>query len=82
NTDNRPSQTQKAIEILKKQGFANVYAVPNWSDKRAKSQVIVQKGNKAAAQELQQILGINHIDISAAGDIESDLTIRLGKDWK
>ena len=82
NTDNRPQQTQKIIENLKKQGFTKVYAVPNWSDKRAKSEIIVQKGNKAAAQELQQILGINHIDVSATGDIESDLTIRIGKDWK
>ena len=82
NTDNRPEQTQKVIEILKKQGFTKVYAVPNWLDKRAKSEIIVQKGNKQAAQELQQILGINHIDVSATGDIESDLTIRIGKDWK
>jgi len=82
NTDNRPQQTQKVIEALKKHGFAKVYAVPNWSDKRAKSQIIVQKGNKQAAKTLQQILGINHIDVSATGDIESDLTIRIGKDWK
>ncbi len=82
NTDNRPEQTQKLIETLKKQGFTKVYAVPNWPDKRAKPEIIVQKGNIAAAQELQQILGINHIDVSATGDIESDLTIRIGKDWE
>ncbi len=82
NTGDRPEQTQKAIEILKKQGFTKVYAIPNWLDERAKSEIIVQKGNKAAASELQQILGISHIDVSATGDIESDLTIRIGKDWK
>lgn len=82
NTDNRPEQTQKVIEILKQRGFTKVYAIPNWSDERAKSEIIVQKGNKQAAEELQQILGINHIDVSATGDIESDLTIRIGKDWK
>ncbi|MGB3755970.1 MAG: LCP family protein [Rivularia sp. (in: cyanobacteria)] len=82
NTGNRPEQTQKVIETLKKQGLTKVYAVPNWPDKRAKPEIIVQKGNIAAAQELQQILGINHIDVSATGDIESDLTIRIGKDWK
>ncbi|MBF2015514.1 MAG: LCP family protein [Rivularia sp. T60_A2020_040] len=82
NTGNRSAQTQKVMEILKKQGFTNVYAVPNWADERAKSEIIVQKGNKQAASELQQILNINHIDISATGDIQSDLTIRIGKDWK
>jgi len=82
NTGNRPEQTQRVIEILNKQGFTNVYTVPNWADERAKTEIIVQKGNKQAAQELQQILNINHIDISATGDIQSDLTIRIGKDWK
>ncbi|MEM7713421.1 MAG: LCP family protein [Cyanobacteria bacterium P01_A01_bin.68] len=82
NTGNRPEQTQKLIEVLKRQGFTNVYAVPNWLDTQAKSQIIVQKGNKQAAEELQQILGINHIDVSATGDIKSDLTIRIDKDWK
>ena len=82
NTDNRPEKTQQVIEILKKQGFAKVYAVPNWSDKRAKSEIIVQKGNRQAAKELQKILNINYIDVSATGDIESDLTIRIGKDWE
>ena len=81
-TGDRPEQTQKAIEILKKQGFTKVYAIPNWLDERAKSEIIVQKGNKEAASELQKILSINHIDVSATGDIESDLTIRIGKDWK
>ncbi|MEB3218648.1 MAG: LCP family protein [Nostocales cyanobacterium 94392] len=82
NTGNRPEQTQRVIEILNKQGFTNVYTVPNWADERAKTEIIIQKGNKQAAEELQQILNINHIDISATGDIESDLTIRIGKDWK
>ncbi|MCJ8279436.1 MAG: LCP family protein, partial [Rivularia sp. ALOHA_DT_140] len=82
NTGERPEQTQRAIEILKKQGFTKVNAVPNWPDKRAKSEIIVQKGNKAAAEELQQILGINYIDVSATGDLESDLTIRIGDDWE
>ncbi len=81
-TGDRPEQTQKAIEILKKQGFTKVYAIPNWLDERAKSEIIVQKGNNQAASELQKILSINHIDVSATGDIESDLTIRIGKDWK
>ncbi|MEM9926342.1 MAG: LCP family protein [Cyanobacteria bacterium P01_D01_bin.50] len=82
NTDNRPEKTQQAIAVLKKQGFTQVYAVPNWSDKRAKSEIIVQKANKRAARELQKILNINYIDVSATGDIESDLTIRIGKDWE
>ena len=82
NTGNRPQQTQRVMEVLKARGFTNVYALPNWSDTQAKSQIIVQKGNKQAAEELQQILGINHIDVSATGDIKSDLTIRIDKDWK
>ena len=81
NTDNRPEDIQQLIEALKKQGFTKISVMPSWPDERAKSKIIVQKGNKRAAEELQQILNINHIDVSATGDIESDLTIRIGKDW-
>jgi polyisoprenyl-teichoic acid--peptidoglycan teichoic acid transferase len=31
---------------------------------------------------LRQVLGLGQIEVSGNGDLESDLTIRIGKDWK
>jgi LCP family protein required for cell wall assembly len=82
NASNQPQLTQKVISYLKQKGFTNVYAVSDWPDTQRQTQIIVQKGNRGTGLELNEIIGLGHIDVSATGDLESDLTIRIGKDWK
>ena len=82
NTTGQPKLTKKVINYLKKQGFTKVSAIEEWRDPHSKTQIIIQKGNKKAGEELQEILGLGEIEVSSAGDIESDLTIRIGKDWQ
>lgn len=82
NASGKPEQTQKLIDVFKQRGFTNVYAIPDWPDRPGQTYIIAQKGNREAAQQVQQILGLGQIDISATGDLQSDLTIRIGKDWK
>ncbi|MEM7554255.1 MAG: LCP family protein [Cyanobacteria bacterium P01_A01_bin.84] len=82
NTANKPQITQEAIALLKKQGFSKVYSTDPWNDPRSQTQIIVQKGNIKAAEAIQKILKFGEIKVSSTGDIESDLTIRIGNDWK
>lgn len=83
NASNQPQLTDKVINSLKSKGFKNVYAISDWSDGRSETKIIAQKGNRQAAEQLQKILGLGRtIEVSATGDLESDLTIRIGKDWK
>lgn len=82
NASNRPQLTQKVINTLKQKGFTNVYAVPDWSDTKRQTQIIAQKGNKLSAEELQKFLSFGNIQVAAIGDLESDITIRVGTDWK
>ncbi|WP_026082388.1 LCP family protein [Mastigocladopsis repens] len=82
NTSTKPQLTQKIISNLKQKGFTKLYPVANWPDARSKTKIIVQKGNKQAGEQLQQILGLGQVEVSATGDLESDITIRIGKDWK
>ncbi|MEA5574920.1 LCP family protein [Anabaena sp. UHCC 0451] len=82
NASNQPQLTEKVITYLKEKGFTNIYTVPDWPDTQRQTQIIVQKGNPQPGVELQEVLGLGQIDISANGDLESDLTIRIGKDWK
>ena len=82
NTTGQPKLTKKLINSLKKQGFKKIYSTEEWRDPHAKTQIIIQKGNKKAGEKLQKILGLGEIEVSSAGDIESDLTIRIGKDWQ
>jgi LCP family protein required for cell wall assembly len=82
NTTNQPQLTQRVITYLKQKGFTNVYPVSDWPDTQSQTQIIVQKGNRQPGIDLRQVLGLGQIEVSGNGDLESDLTIRIGKDWK
>lgn len=82
NASNQPQLTEKVITYLKRKGFKNVYAVSDWPDTQRQTQIIVEKGNRQPGVELKKVLGLGQIEVSATGDLESDLTIRIGKDWK
>ncbi|AFY46778.1 transcriptional attenuator, LytR family [Nostoc sp. PCC 7524] len=82
NASNQPQLTEKVIAYLKQKGFTNIYTTPEWPDTQRQTQIIVQRGNRAAAIELQNILGLGLVQVKSTGDLESDITIRIGKDWK
>ncbi|WP_071191519.1 LCP family protein [Trichormus sp. NMC-1] len=82
NASNQPQLTEQVITYLKQKGFTNIYTVPEWPDTQRQTQIVVQKGTHQTGVDLQQVLGLGQIDVSATGDLESDLTIRIGKDWK
>jgi LCP family protein required for cell wall assembly len=82
NSSGQSGLTEKVISFLKQKGFTNVYAAPDWSDRHSETKIIAQKGNFLAAQKLQQLLGLGTVEVSGTGDLESDLTVRIGKDWK
>ncbi len=66
---------------LGKQNFTNCYFLNDSELNLEKTQIIVQKGNLEAAKIIQQRLGIGEIDVSSTGDLDSDLTIKVGQDW-
>jgi LCP family protein required for cell wall assembly len=82
NASNQPQLTEKVITYLKQKGFKNIYTVPDWPDTQRQTQILVQKGNRKPGIDLQKVIGLGQIEVSATGDLESDLTIRIGKDWK
>lgn len=81
NASGKPKFSQQVANYLKSKGFENVYIVSDWSDQQRQTQIIAQKGNVDAASNLQKVLGGGNIEADATGDLESSLTIRVGKDW-
>lgn len=82
NTLKTPQSTQKVINFLKSQGLTQVYPAADLPNNQGDTQIIAQQGNRQAAEELQKVLGLGKIEVSATGDLQSDLTIRIGRDWK
>ena len=81
NASSNPKTAKTVAAFLQKKGFSNVSVVKDWPDKQRQSQIIVQQGDLEAANILQKALGDGKIEASSTGEIESDLTIRVGEDW-
>jgi polyisoprenyl-teichoic acid--peptidoglycan teichoic acid transferase len=81
NATGKPSVGSQVINYLANQGFYNAYLVDDWGDPQDRTQIIVQQGDLTAASQLQETIGLGSVEASSIGDLESDLTLRIGKDW-
>ncbi|MFM2428971.1 MAG: hypothetical protein RLZZ511_184 [Cyanobacteriota bacterium] len=82
NAANEPEAANKLADHLIRQGYNRVFVIPAWSETEPTSQVIVQGGQLKVAKQLQQDLRIPQIAAESTGDLDSDLTIRVGNDWQ
>lgn len=78
----QPEGIKKATTMLSKAGYAQVFpASYRWTKPIPKTQIIAQNGDIESAEKLRDALGIGEVLIESTGDIESDITVRVGKDW-
>jgi hypothetical protein len=69
-------------QVLADQGYAQVLPTEtNWAKPIDRTLIIAQSGDRVAAERVRQALGVGQVVLEATGDIESDVTIRIGKDW-
>ncbi|MBW4495748.1 MAG: LCP family protein [Oscillatoria princeps RMCB-10] len=80
NASNSPEIGNFMAKYLQDRGFDNVYVVRDWPDTQLQTQIIVQKGDLQGAAYLKTALGLGEIESDSTGDLDSDLTIRVGDD--
>ncbi len=81
NASGNPLILGKILNDLKAHGYQNVYAITDSLDIKRRSQIIVQAGDREAAQTLQKLLPIAQIQSSSLGDLNSELTLIIGEDF-
>jgi polyisoprenyl-teichoic acid--peptidoglycan teichoic acid transferase len=81
NAADDPTASDQLADALIAQGYRRVSVIKPWTESQTNTQVIVQGGQLAAAKQLQQDLQIDRLEAESTGDLESDLTIRVGNDW-
>ncbi len=81
NASGQPNLSTQVVSSLKAQGFENVYVSSDWQDQLPQTEIVVQRGDLTAATGLQKVLGLGKVEVAATGDLDSYLTLRLGKDW-
>ncbi len=67
--------------FLRDQGFNNVYVIEDLPEAQLQTQVIAQNGDLEAAKMLGVTLGLGEVVPASTGDLQSDVTIRIGSDW-
>ncbi len=80
NASSQPYLGQKVADYLQTRGFRNVYLIEDWPDPQRQTQIVVQRGDQQAANALRQMLGFGRVESDSSGEIESDLTLRIGDD--
>jgi polyisoprenyl-teichoic acid--peptidoglycan teichoic acid transferase len=81
NASGEPNMARQVVNLLRDRGFNDVYLVQDWPAKEAQTQIIVQRGDLQGAASLETILGLGAVIPASTGDLDSDLTIRVGADW-
>ncbi|MEB3357790.1 MAG: LCP family protein [Synechococcales bacterium] len=82
NATGYPRVASQVVRYLQDQGFENVYVVEDWPTAQLETEIIVQRGNLQGGSQVEHILGLGHVLAASTGDLRSDLTIRIGQDWR
>ena len=81
NATEEPKLARHVATYLAERDFHNVYLIEDSPQILRKTEIIVQQGDLEAANILKGVLDLGRVEPSSVGDLESDLTIRIGKDW-
>lgn len=75
-----PEAVERTRAHLAERGYTNVYVSDDWHETRRQSAIVVQNGDYDAARQLQSAIGFGEIEPRSTGDLDSDLTLRIGQD--
>ncbi|MEN9217355.1 MAG: LCP family protein [Gloeomargarita sp. HHBFW_bins_162] len=69
-------------EHLLKAGYQRLYREVPWHETLNQTVIIAQQGNTQAAQAVQKALGFGEVRVDSTGILNSDVTVRIGRDWR
>lgn len=81
NASGEDNVARDVAAYLREKGFRDVYIVPDWLGELQRTQVIAQRGDLASADAIASLLGMGRVVSDSTGDLDSELTIRVGRDW-
>ncbi|MTJ07771.1 LCP family protein [Anabaena sp. UHCC 0204] len=75
------SQLRPLIQTLEKAGYSNIFISKPWGQPLDVTHIVAQQGDGDSAESLRSILGFGEVRVESTGNIGSDITIQVGKDW-
>ncbi|WP_224411658.1 LCP family protein [Oscillatoria salina] len=80
NATDDPEVIYRVANYLEKKEFYNLYFASEEPEQLTNTEIIVQKGDLEAANTLKKVLGLGTVEANSTGDLDSDLTIKVGRD--
>ncbi len=81
NATGEPLKRRAVRSYFREKGLAGVEFMGDYPTFVWRTQIIPQQGDLPLAEQVQELLGLGEVRKDSTGQINSDLTIRLGKDW-
>lgn len=75
------SNLRPLIRSLEKAGYRNVYVSKPWGEPLEVTHIVAQQGDGNSAESIRNSLGFGEVRVESTGNLGSDVTIQLGKDW-
>ncbi|GAX42555.1 cell envelope-related transcriptional attenuator [Tolypothrix sp. NIES-4075] len=75
------SNLRPLIRSLEKAGYRNVYVSKPWGEPLDVTHIVAQQGDGNSAESIRNSLGFGEVRVESTGNLGSDVTIQLGKDW-
>ncbi|QLE54532.1 LCP family protein [Nostoc sp. TCL26-01] len=75
------SQLRPLISALEKAGYRHIYISKPWSEPLDVTNIVAQQGDGNSAESIRNILGFGEVRVESTGTLESDISIKVGKDW-
>jgi polyisoprenyl-teichoic acid--peptidoglycan teichoic acid transferase len=76
---------RQAVKALVKKltaaGYQNIYVAEPLAEPLGVTRTIAQQGDEASAKAIQTQLGLGEVRVEASGNVGSDVTIQVGRDW-
>ena len=75
------SAVEDFVKTLTRAGYRNVQVYKAWPEPLEVTTIVAQDGDVKGAQAIRQSLGFGEVLVESTGALQSDVTVRLGKDW-
>lgn len=76
-----PEAAQELATKLRESGYRNVFVAQPWPEPLAQTRIVAQQGDPSSADAVRESLQFGDVIVESTGDLKSDITIKLGKDW-
>jgi LCP family protein required for cell wall assembly len=80
-TGNENINLQPLVSALRQAGYRRVYIAKSWGEPLETTHIVAQQGDSSSAELLRNILGFGEVRVESTGNLGSDVTIQVGKDW-